>query len=92
MTTNKPKIEAADIDYYVDPVNKLNLHLFMSRVATRHHLPFTFKPLKAGDINITSFNPIITTTAVGLNRVKVDLSVLIPTSVPVPTHNDPLIG
>jgi hypothetical protein len=81
---NKPKIEASDIDYFVDPVNRLTYTFYVQ--GTNATPSFTFKPVKAGDLDFSKFNPTISTTTLGLNRVKVDYSVLIPTTVSIPNN------
>ena len=77
----KPKIEAENVDYFVDPVNKFNYTFY---VQGSDSLPtFTFKPVSPelnSSINSDLSNATKTVTTVGLNRIKVDISVLLSTS------------
>lgn len=82
---NKPKIEAENADYFVDP---LNLFKYTFYLQGSDSIPtYTFLP-----VNPTGDNPLLkaniaaaatTLTPIGLNRVKVDLLIFIPTSTPV---------
>ncbi|MEI6836124.1 MAG: hypothetical protein WCK59_04800, partial [Candidatus Falkowbacteria bacterium] len=85
---NKPVIEADSIDYYVDPINPLKYTFY---IQGSNSIPaisnFSFKPLNAGfnqaiNSQITGYTP--TLTMVGLNRVKVDYSILISPSAKIP--------
>jgi hypothetical protein len=82
---NKPKIEASDINYFVDPVNPLK---YTFSVEGSNSKPtYTFVPLNSA---LTSLNAIVTNaltsasvTSVGLNKNKIDFSVLIPVTTKV---------
>ena len=77
---NKPKIEADDLNYFVDPINPLTYTFYLE--GSNSVPSYTIKPINNSSINI--FNGIKgVSSSVGLNRVKIDFSILIPTSVAI---------
>jgi hypothetical protein len=70
---NKPKIEASDVDYFVDPVNPLK---YVFYVQGSNSVP---KVTFVSDKMITDNLKIISNTTEGLNRSRVEATLLIPT-------------
>lgn len=82
---NKPLIEAEDVTYFVDPINPLK---YTFSVEGSNAKPsYTIRPLSSNflEINsaVTEAIKSATVTSVGLNKNKVDFSLLIPTSIKI---------
>jgi len=82
---NKPKIEAEDANYFIDPINPLK---YTFSVEGSNSKPtYTLTPLSSNfsAINLAITKAVATAiqTPIGLNKNKIDFSVLIPTSTPI---------
>lgn len=79
---NAPLIEAENTTYFVDPVNPLKYTFYIQ--GNNSNPTFTIAPLNTNypEINSALNNAVTkaTITTVGVNRKKVDFSLLIPTS------------
>lgn len=83
-SSNKPRIEATDVDYFVDPVVPLNYTFYLT--GNNSTPTYTITPLNPDHTSLSIANFAKSSskiTSVGLNKIKVDLSFLILTSVPV---------
>lgn len=78
-----PVIEAADVDYFVDPINKFKYSFYLEGANSAPS--FTIKPVHVAD---EKYLKLIDSErlSVGLNRVRVNLSYLPPTSIQVPEN------
>jgi len=82
---NKPIIEAEDVTYFVDPINPLKYTFNVE--GTNSKPTYTITPVNSTypQINAAVVSALSTAsvTSIGLNKNKVDFSVLIPTSVKI---------
>lgn len=83
-SNGKPVIEANDIDYFVDPLIPLSYTFYLTG---NNSVPtYTITPLNSNPISLSIANYFKNSskvTSVGLNKIKVDLSFSILTSVPI---------
>lgn len=83
-TTSKPIIEAENVDYFVDPINPLKYTFYIQ--GSNSKPSYTFLPLdsqKNTALNNAIKDAVVTETKLGTNRIKVDLSILFPFSIPI---------
>lgn len=85
---NKPLIEAEDTTYFVDPIIPLNYTFYLQ--GSNSVPTYTIKPTGPNFVNasISDFAKHSTTiTSVGLNKIKVDLSFTVLTSIKMTQNN-----
>ena len=80
----KPRIEADDIDYFVDPVNPLKYTFFVE--GSNSKPTYTISSLNSNySAYVAQMAAKASVTSVGLNKDKVDISYVFPTSASIPS-------